>query len=301
MADQDRRNDERDYSQRAFDAPADRHRQEEERGRREGMDYQRSYGDPQRLGPTGMISHNPAGGWGTSGRYYEDFDARAEYAGYGGYPRHAPRPAHASGRDESESEGDGAREAGRRYAAEPAPERNYRSYGERESYRDYARRTGGYAPNPREGIGRGERSWSARASDEARTWSGDEDAERRRDWDAMGRGEHRGRGPKGYRRSDERIREDVNDRLTDDPFVDASEVQVEVSGGEVTLNGTVHSRLAKRRAEDCADAVSGVSQVQNNLRIVQTPAPGALGAHTDPRVAAASEGRPQGEASKPAR
>ena len=30
------------------------------------------------------------------------------------------------------------------------------------------------------------------------------------------RGEHQGRGPKGYQRSDERIREDINERLTDD-------------------------------------------------------------------------------------
>ena len=41
-------------------------------------------------------------------------------------------------------------------------------------------------------------------------------------------GPHRGRGPKGYTRSDERIREDVNDRLSDDPFVDASEIEVMV-------------------------------------------------------------------------
>jgi len=80
-------------------------------------------------------------------------------------------------------------------------------------------------------------------------------------------GSHRGRGPKGYSRSDERIRDDVNDRLTDDPFLDATHIEVSVAGGEVTLAGTVTARGDKRRAEDLADEVSGVKHVQNNLRV----------------------------------
>jgi osmotically-inducible protein OsmY len=78
---------------------------------------------------------------------------------------------------------------------------------------------------------------------------------------------HRGRGPRGYTRSDERIREDVCDRLTDDPAVDASEMEITVSNSEVTLNGTVSSREQRRRAEDCAEQVSGVTHVQNNVRV----------------------------------
>lgn len=80
-------------------------------------------------------------------------------------------------------------------------------------------------------------------------------------------GPHRGRGPRGYRRSDERIREDICDRLTDDPEIDASDIEVLVADGEVTLNGSVETRLIRRLAEDVADTVSGVSMVQNNLRI----------------------------------
>lgn len=79
-------------------------------------------------------------------------------------------------------------------------------------------------------------------------------------------GEHRGHGPKGYRRSDERIREDVSDRLTDDPHLDARNIEVEVRSCEVILSGTVDSRQDKRRAEQIADRVSGVENVQNNLR-----------------------------------
>lgn len=80
-------------------------------------------------------------------------------------------------------------------------------------------------------------------------------------------GEHRGRGPKNYTRSDDRIREDVNDRLSDDAWLDASEIDVQVSSGEVTLTGTVNAREDKRRAEDLAEQVSGVKHVQNSLRV----------------------------------
>ncbi len=76
-----------------------------------------------------------------------------------------------------------------------------------------------------------------------------------------------GRGPKGYKRSDERIREDVCDRLGSSWTFDASEIEVKVKDGEVTLDGTVNSRQDKRRAEDFVDNVSGVKHVQNNLRI----------------------------------
>lgn len=76
-----------------------------------------------------------------------------------------------------------------------------------------------------------------------------------------------GRGPKGYRRSDERIREDVCDRLTMDPHVDPSEMEVVVNNAEVTLSGVVNSRGEKRRAEDVIEQVSGVREVHNNLRV----------------------------------
>jgi osmotically-inducible protein OsmY len=76
-----------------------------------------------------------------------------------------------------------------------------------------------------------------------------------------------GRGPKGYRRSDERVREDLSDRLMADERIDASDIEVRVENGEVTLTGTVEDRLAKRRAEDCAEQVMGVRDVMNQLRV----------------------------------
>jgi len=122
-----------------------------------------------------------------------------------------------------------------------------------------------YAPNYRN---RGEdRGWWDRASDEVSSWFGDDEAEMRRRADERYEMRHQGRGPKGYRRSDERIREDVSDRLTDDPYIDASEITVTVKDGEVTLDGNVDSRFARRRCEDMTEAVSGVGHVQNNLRV----------------------------------
>jgi osmotically-inducible protein OsmY len=78
---------------------------------------------------------------------------------------------------------------------------------------------------------------------------------------------HRGKGPKNYQRSEERIREDVCDRLSDDHSVDASDIDIKVSGSEVILSGTVESREAKRRAEDIVESISGVTNVQNQLRV----------------------------------
>ena len=80
-------------------------------------------------------------------------------------------------------------------------------------------------------------------------------------------GQFRGRGPKGYRRSDERIREDVCECLTADDHIDASNIDVTVRDCEVTLSGTVSSREAKRRAEDLIERISGVKDVNNSLRV----------------------------------
>lgn len=80
----------------------------------------------------------------------------------------------------------------------------------------------------------------------------------------------RGRGPKGYQRSDERINEDVHHHLTDDRWLDASDIDVSVSNGDVTLSGTVGSRDAKHRAERIVEDLSGVKHVQNNIRVQAT-------------------------------
>jgi len=107
-------------------------------------------------------------------------------------------------------------------------------------------------------------------------------------------GEHRGRGPKNYSRSDDRIREDVNDRLSDDSWLDASEIEVQVVSGEVTLIGIVHSREDKRRAEDLAEQVSGAKHVQNNLRVQQGAGSQNMGQQNTAQGATANTGQQRG-------
>ena len=76
-----------------------------------------------------------------------------------------------------------------------------------------------------------------------------------------------GRGPRGYRRSDERIREDVNERLTRHPDLDATDIDVRVENCSVVLTGVVEDRRAKRLAEDIAEDIWGVEDVKNDLKI----------------------------------
>ena len=140
--------------------------------------------------------------------------------------------------------------------ADPYGWPTYIPYGAADFGRSTYDRGGGYSPR-----GRHDRGFFERAGDEVLSWFGDEDAQRRRERD------HRGRGPADYVRSDDRIREDVNDRLTEDYWIDASRIGVTVSGGEVTLDGAVDGKRAKRHAEDIADDVTGVKHVQNNLRV----------------------------------
>lgn len=76
-----------------------------------------------------------------------------------------------------------------------------------------------------------------------------------------------GRAPRGYTRSDERIREDICERLIDSPY-DASDVGIQVKDGEVTLDGTVTDRDDRRAIEDLAAAERGVFDVHNRIRVV---------------------------------
>lgn len=95
------------------------------------------------------------------------------------------------------------------------------------------------------------------------------------------RGQFEGRGPKGYVRSDERILEEIHDRLREHGEVDATNVTVRVVDREVTLEGTVEDRRTKRLAEDVAASVRGVLDVHNRLKIVPRDATVAVDVQGD--------------------
>ena len=80
------------------------------------------------------------------------------------------------------------------------------------------------------------------------------------------------RSPKGYKRSDERIREDVCDQLAQSQ-IDPSDIEVSVSDGEVTLAGTVSERYMKWQAEQIIDGVGGVNEIHNQLRVRRNDQP----------------------------
>ncbi len=75
-----------------------------------------------------------------------------------------------------------------------------------------------------------------------------------------------GKAPKAYTRSDDRIREDIYDRLMHG-WVNAEHVEVQVKNGEVTLTGLVEERRDKRIIEDIIEDVLGVKDVHNQLKV----------------------------------
>jgi hypothetical protein len=108
-------------------------------------------------------------------------------------------------------------------------------------------------------------------------------------------GPQTGKGPRNYQRSDDRICEDVSERLTQHGQLDASNIEVDVQNGEVTLKGTVNSRKEKRMAEDTADSVSGVKDVHNQLKIEQQGEKGQQGQQRNQQ--SQQQRQPQGQQS----
>lgn len=135
-------------------------------------------------------------------------------------------------------------------------DRSYGSYADRAFYGTYDDRSGwsrdrsdaGYRPD----------GWRGLNYPSSQTYGN-------RDMSTRDRG-FAGHGPRGYQRSDTRINEDVCDCLCDSAEIDARNIDVTVSNGEVTLNGSVSDRDQKRRAEDLIEQISGVREVHNNLR-----------------------------------
>lgn len=150
-----------------------------------------------------------------------------------------------------------ARYAGERYGDERR--REERAY--RAAYGDRYSGDGRYEDEP------DRRSFWERAGDRVASW--------------LGEGEHRGHGPSGYKRTDAKISEEAHDRLTDDPWLDASGVTIQVEGGEITLSGTVTERAGKHRAERLVEDLAGVTHVQNNLRVRRNDGGVGLGAGGD--------------------
>lgn len=66
---------------------------------------------------------------------------------------------------------------------------------------------------------------------------------------------------------DERIREDVCDRLMQFGPVDCVSIDVDVADGVVMLRGEVYSRDVSSRVEEVVQSVLGVRSIDNRLKV----------------------------------
>ena len=238
------------------------------------------YGDWDEVGRDRDIDRGS--GWMGMGRNREIGDSffdtnRGRYSGFD------------ADREHRMSEGDIAWRGGRDAGREQSAERVAEGYGRqrRGAEGDTAWRGAGWSARSDFYAGGSERSRHGYEQVDDRDYGRDYGREERRDpasyerlnegrggwrrvegdqvWTA--RGPHSGRGPRGWRRSDERIREDASERLADHPRIDASDIEMTVQDGEITLEGTVDSRWTKRAAEDAVQDISGVQEVHNRLRV----------------------------------
>lgn len=206
------------------------------------------------------------GGWDGGPGFEGDF-GRGRMGGYGdrgpmpgGYRGDYERGV-SSGydRDWSRSFGGYGRAYGRGQFGGYPQDVDYGGDWQRGSFGDYGE--GRWRPGPTEEFGSGPMRGGYGRFDEYGRFGG-------RAW--RGEGQFAGRGPRGYQRSDDRIREDVCEVLTAHWDVDASEIDVQVQNGEVMLSGNVTSRDQKRMAEDAIESVPGIRDVNNQLRVAQT-------------------------------
>lgn len=239
-----------------------RSRFDEDRAREQQDYFERNSGRDD--SPTPYGSRNQPG-YGDEERYRSEGNMFASSSGvpYGSYPDQRPHGGY-----------------GRGYEQEPGIDRSEsRDRGSRRflSSTDLASNYQGHYGQPRfgsvgasSGFGTGSatlrESYRPRAGQTTsdRDLYGDTSPERDK---GFSRPSFRGVGPKGFQRSDERIREMVSETLEDHEAIDARDIEVHVESGEVTLTGTVSDRQTKRLAEDVIEFLPGVQDVTNNIKV----------------------------------
>lgn len=253
-------------------------------GSRYPRDEPFQFGDTDR-GPRG-------GSYRESGRQYGGYDQPGRSGesgqGYGGNPRYGDRLQSVQGGNFGRGDpyADEGKYSGSRHEG-------YGLTGQRYGHEEEFSSPGGPQMN---WEGRGQRhpqyDWPSRGTHEGREqgyggWSGSNE---------HGPGQWGGSGgqrymPKGYKRSDERLQEDICERLSRSGL-DVSEVSVSVSEGRVTLEGSVNERYMKHAIEDCADDCMGVESVENRIRVERA---GSRSGQAVEQGSSASTGLMQGE------
>ena len=68
-------------------------------------------------------------------------------------------------------------------------------------------------------------------------------------------------------KSDDKIYDQIRQKLANDPDVKGAGFDVTVKNGAVTLNGAVHDEHAREKAEKLTKKVKGVTSVTNQLKV----------------------------------
>jgi hypothetical protein len=272
----------------------------------------------------GYPNQGNQGGYPPSQSGYDRQNGYGRYAPQVGYPGDSEYASFRGGGYASEGRHEDHDDGGFLSEDSPGHVPNQRWSGGYGGDRDRERERGGYGPaGPPSGRGftgndfggaprQGDRSFGAPAGLEPRHFGNEVDRGGRMSPNAgyggagfgfqgtdmgMGapdedRGPHWGKGPKGYKRSDERTRDDVCDAIAHQGHVDASDVEVKVTDGIVTLSGTVLHRHDKRRLEHLAEHCRGVHEVHNELRLKRADASMYMDRHERPeRQGEPSDGR----------
>lgn len=202
------------------------------------------------------------GDWERPGREHSGWrrpndEARDERRRDGGYDERGGSRSFGGGQDPGTR-----RQAGGEYERDDFDQVDRGESGQQERFGGRSPYAGGFAEDQDDGR---------RGRESRGDFAGQQQGSRGRGWTYtevwLIAGPHTGRGPKGYRRSDERLQEEVSSRLEHHGEVDASEIEVKVEDGTVTLEGKVDDRRTKRLAEECAESVPGVRDVMNCLKI----------------------------------
>jgi hypothetical protein len=115
-----------------------------------------------------------------------------------------------------------------------------------------------------------------RTDGEAHNYSGPIEDERFAEYPRYGKNLNRDRrsrknfsgiGPKGYRRSDVRIEEEICEKLARDKYINASEIEVSVKDAIVTLAGSVEDREDRFLTEMLVEETLGVEDIRNDIRV----------------------------------
>lgn len=239
--------------------------------RRYEPDYQRyepEYRGGPRYGEQQRYGGDPQSGWQDGRREAQRFGREwnrpqgpyAQQPQQGGYGQDGNRQSYGQQGDYASSQGvSSGWEQGHGYGRQHGPFGGYRY-----DRPEYSRQQSNYgARDQYEPFGE-QREWRGEQRGRDESWT---DQVRHTGHQFASRVKRAFRGPKGYKRSDERIREDVSERMAQHDDLDPSDIEVRVANGEVTLTGTVRSRHEKFLAEEIADDVLGVNDVHVQLRV----------------------------------